>query len=209
VLAATAEGPLSGQTHESPGVRIVLFLLDYALVGPLVSALHVHAVMLIGEGGRPRFSDVAARALRAFPVVVAAVIVAGLGIGLGFLALVIPGIILALRWAVVAQVAAVDQEGWLPALRRSAELTRGNYGRIFGLLLITGLLSGGITLAASEIPLGSTAGAASVALGIAVRTITVSFAALTLALLYLDLRARHAGVKAQPAPEERPPEEPV
>ncbi len=40
------------------------------------------------------------------------------------------------------------------------------------------------------IPLGSTSGAASVALGIGVYTVTASFAALTLAILYFDLRAR-------------------
>jgi hypothetical protein len=130
------------------------------------------------------------------------VIAAGLGIALGLFALIIPGIILALRWSVVAQAAAVEREGWLPALKRSGELTRGNYWRILGLLLITGLLSGGVTLAASAVPLGSTSGAASVALGIIARTLTASFTALMLALLYFDLRAR----KAAAPPDRRTPE---
>jgi hypothetical protein len=193
VLAATGAGPLSNQSHLAPGVRLLLFLLDYALVGPLVSALQVHAVMQIGTGERPRLTGVAARGLRVLPDVVAAVVTAGLGIGLGFLALIVPGILLALRWSVVAQAAAIEREGWLPALRRSGALTRGNYWHIFGLLLITALLSGGVTLAVAALPLGSTAGVASVAVGILARTLTVSFTALTLALLYFDLRARAAG----------------
>ncbi|MGH2853726.1 MAG: hypothetical protein ACRDLF_05995 [Solirubrobacteraceae bacterium] len=78
----------------------------------------------------------------------------------------------------------------VPALRRSRELTREHYGHIFGLLLVTGLLNAGVLLGVRVIPLGSTAGAASVAVGIAARTITASFSALTLALLYFDLRAR-------------------
>jgi hypothetical protein len=205
VLAATGEGPLATQTHQSAGVGILLFLLDYALVQPLISALHIHAVMQIGEGRRPQLTQVAARGLRVLPEVAAAVIAAGLGIGLGFLALIVPGILLALRWSVVAQVAAVDHEGWIPALRRSPELTRGNYLHILGLLLLTGLLAGGVALAAGAIPLGSTSGAASVALGVVARTLTASFTALALALLYFDLRARSSGVTVRQDPEEQPP----
>jgi hypothetical protein len=205
VLAATGEGPLAMQSHRSAGVAILLFLLDYALVQPLISALHIHAVMQIGEGRRPQLAQVAARGLRVLPEVAAAVIAAGLGIALGFLALIVPGILLALRWSVVAQVAAVDHAGWLPALRRSGELTRGNYWRIFGLLLLNGLLVGGVTLAAAAIPLGSTAGPASVALGIVARTLVASFTALALALLYFDLRARSAAIPVRPGPEEQPP----
>jgi hypothetical protein len=56
VLAATGDGPLATQTHRSPGVGILLFLLDYALVQPLISALHIHAVMHEGCGCCPRSS---------------------------------------------------------------------------------------------------------------------------------------------------------
>jgi hypothetical protein len=125
--------------------------------------------------------------------VVAAVIVAGLGIALGFLALIVPGVLLALRWSVVAQVAAVEHGGWIPSLSRSRALTRGHYWHIFGLFVITALVNGGLGFAAAALPLGSTSGAASVAVGIATHTITASFSALTLAILYFDLRARAAG----------------
>lgn len=192
VLAVTGYGPLTNSANESAAPRYLLILLDYAMVSPLVSAVHIHAVVLIGEGKRPRFGEVAARGLRVLPVVVAAVIVAGFGIAIGFLALIVPGIILALRWAVVAQVAAIDNEGWIPSLRRGAELTRGHYVHILGLLIVVGLLTGAINVAAQVIPLGSASGAASVAVGISARTITTSFSALTLAFLYFDLRARRA-----------------
>jgi hypothetical protein len=193
VLAATGEGPLATQGHQKAGVTILLVLLNYAFIAPLISALLIYAVIDIGEGRGPRLTQVAARGLRVLPEVAAAVIAAGFGIGLGLL-LIIPGILLALRWSVVAQVAAVDHEGWLPALRRSGELARGHYWHIAGLILITILLTGGVELAAAAIPLGSTSGAASVALGILVRTVTASFTALALALLYFDLRARSARV---------------
>ncbi|HEV3071109.1 MAG TPA: hypothetical protein VGY76_06760 [Solirubrobacteraceae bacterium] len=201
VLAVTGSGPLATGSHQNTEGYLLLMLLNLSLVGPLISALHVHAVVRIGEGSRPRAGEVAARGLQVLPVVVAAEVMATLGIALGFLALIVPGVLLSLRWAVVAQAAAIEQEGWLPALRRSGHLTRGHYWRIFGLLLLTGLLTAGLMRGAAAIPLGSSAGAGSVALGIVVHTLTASFAALTFALLYFDLRVRMAQPAARSTPE--------
>jgi hypothetical protein len=193
VLAINGTGPLAGSAHGSLGAYYLLMLLDYALVGPLVSALHIHAVIRIAQGEKPRLAEIATRGLRVLPVVAAAVIVADLGIALGFLALIVPGVLLVLRWSVVAQVAAVEHEGWIPSLGRSSELTRGHYWHILGLVVITVVVSGGVNFGAAALPLGSTSGAASVAVGIATRTITASYSALTLAILFFDLRARAAG----------------
>jgi hypothetical protein len=193
VLAINGTGPLASSGQEGLGVYYLLLLLDSALVGPLVSALHIHAVIRIGQGEEPRLAQIATRGLRVLPVVVAAVIVADLGIALGFLALIVPGVLLVLRWSVVAQVAAVEHEGWIPSLGRSSELTRGHYWHILGLVVITAVVSGGVNIGAAALPLGSASGAASVAVGIAAHTITASFSALTLAILYFDLRARATG----------------
>ena len=114
---------------------VILLLVAFALVGPLVSALYVNALVAIGEGRGPSIADVARQGLRALPVVAAAQIVAGIGIGVGFVLFIVPGVILALRFAVVAQVAAIERTDWPGALRRSAVLTRGNYLRILALLL--------------------------------------------------------------------------
>jgi hypothetical protein len=201
VLAITGVGPLETGGNQNTQGYLLLLLLNLSLVGPLISALHVHAVVRIGAGHRPRVGEVALRGLQVLPVVVAAEVMATLGIALGFLALIIPGILLSLRWAVVAQVAAIEDQGWLPALRRSRALTAGHYPRIFGLLLVTGLLTAVLTRGAAAIPLGSSSAAGSVALGIAVHTLTASFAALTLALLYFDLLARAAGPPVRSTPE--------
>jgi hypothetical protein len=191
VLAITGAGPLHGAgAHVSAGTSVLLTLINYVFVGPLISALHIHAVVRIGEAERPRLGDVALRGLRVLPVVAAAEIVAGFGIGLGFIVFIVPGFLLTLRWFVVAQVAAVDNEGWLPSLRRSRQLTSGHYRHIFGLVVLVGLIALSVTAGARAIPVGSSSGVASVVLGIAVLTLTASFSALTLALLYFDLRGR-------------------
>jgi hypothetical protein len=191
VLALTGTTTLSGAKGSA---GILLSLLDYVLVGPLISALHIHAVALISDGEKPRLGEVALRGLRVLPVVAAAVVASGLGIALGLLALIVPGILLSLRWAVVAQVASMEHEGWIPALDGSRQLTRGHYLHILGLGVIVTILTGGLTLSARAIPTG--AGAGSVALSIATHTLTASFSALVFAILYFDLRARRAGSSA-------------
>jgi len=144
----------------------------------------------IGEGQRPRLRAVALRGLRVLPVVAAADVVTGLGIFLGFFVLIVPGILLWLRWAVVSQAAALEHEGRLPAMRSSTRLTAGHYRHVLGLLLVTAVPLSGVFIGARAIPLGSTSGVASVMVGVAINTVTASVSALTLALLYFDLRAR-------------------
>jgi hypothetical protein len=189
VLSLTGYGPLR-HGHESAGVDWLLMLLDTSLITPLISALHIHAVVVIGEGRRPRLRAVAWRGLQVLPVVAAADIMTSIGIFLGFIALVVPGILLTLRWAVVSQAAALEDEGWLAAVRGSARLTTGYYWHVLGLLFFTATLAGAVYFGARAIPLGSMSGLGSVTVGIAVYTVLASFSALTLALLYFDLRAR-------------------
>jgi hypothetical protein len=203
-LAVTGVGPLGADGSGSSGVRFVFDLLSFSLVGPLISALHIHAVIVIGEGRRPNLTNVARQGLRVLLVVAAAEIAANLLIGLGFIAFVIPGVLLTLRWSVVAQTAAVDHEGWLPALRRSARLSSGNYGHIFGLLFVVWVVTFGLDLTVRSLfahgisiaRIGGTfaslhngTGVGAVLVGIVVHTITASLGALTLAILYFDLRA--------------------
>jgi len=188
VLAVTGYGPL--RRHESTGTSLLLLLLRTSLITPLIAALHMQAVIAIGDGRRPLLRAIAMGGLSVLPVVAAAEIAANIAIAVGFIALVIPGVLLSLRWAVVAQAAAVEGEGWLDALRSSQRLTSTHYGHVFGLSFLAGALATAASLGARTIPLGSTAGVASVAAGIAVETAIASFAALTLALLYFDLRAR-------------------
>jgi hypothetical protein len=55
----------------------------------------------------------------------------GIGVGIGFVLLIVPGIILALMWALTIPVAVLEDKGLRDATSRSAELTKGNRGRIF------------------------------------------------------------------------------
>jgi hypothetical protein len=55
----------------------------------------------------------------------------GIGISVGFILLIVPGIILALMWALTIPVAVLEDKGLRDSVSRSAELTKGSRGRIF------------------------------------------------------------------------------
>lgn len=189
VLAATGTGLFSRGSVEL-GVSSLLTLIDWALISPLISALHVHAVAEVKRGQDPRIGSVAIQGFRVLPVVAAATIISGLGILLGSVALIVPGIILALRWVVVAQAAAIEHEGWLPALRRSRELSAGHYRHIIIFLVCVGvivsvpILLGGVVFGHHD------TSAASFCVGLVLHIFTASFGALASALLFYDLLAR-------------------
>lgn len=200
LLAITGHGPLYHGTESATAIILGL-LVPLALVTPLVSALHLHAVQLAGQGERPRLTAVATRGMRVLPVVAAASIAAGLGIAAGFLALVVPGIFLAVRWAVVAQAAAAQPGDWTQAISRSWRLTRGRGVHVLAVLLAAGVVNELIHLATRSVHISSRA-AGAVAVGIAGDTVTASFAALITALLYFDLVARPE--LSEPARPEHP-----
>ncbi len=63
-------------------------------------------------------------------------ILAGVGVLIGFILLVIPGLILLTIWAVAAPVVVIESKGATEALGRSRELVRGNGWTVFGVLVV-------------------------------------------------------------------------
>lgn len=187
VLAATGRSPFAKQPHLF--TAIVLTVIEFVIVSPLISALYIHAVRSIDAGQAPRLSRVAVRGLAVLPTVAAAEIIATLGIAIGALAFIIPGVILLIRWAVVAQVAAVEDTDWVTALRRSGELTAGHYLHVLGVVFAAGVIAAlvtnlGVTIVREQVTVPA------LTLGIVVETTARSFVALTLAVLFFDLLAR-------------------
>jgi hypothetical protein len=201
IVRVVEQANLVGPSRHGAVAALVLALVDLLLVGPLISALHVHALVEIGEQRVPRMREVFARGVRVLPVVAAAEIVAGIATGLGFVLFILPGLFLLAVWAVVAQVAAIENTDWLGALRRSAELTRGARWHALGVIISIGLINTVIERAAGA-AVGSGVSVGAVIAAVVVEMITLSLAALTSAMLYFDLRARAAGQVTQPVGQE-------
>ncbi len=188
-LLTTGTGQFS-RGNAGAGGSFILWLLDMFLVSPLISALHVYAVAKVREGEEPRLATVFRRGLKVLPVVAAATIISWLGIIVGFLLFIVPGVILFLRWVVVAQAAAIENEGWLPALRRSRQLSAGHYKHILLFFLCTSVIALLPGLAAGRVFGYHDTGAASVLTGLAIHVVVASFSALAMALLFYDLLVR-------------------
>jgi hypothetical protein len=59
-----------------------------------------------------------------------------IGIGVGFVLLIVPGVILGLMWALTIPVAVIEDTGLRDSVNRSAELTKGSRGRVFVVYLL-------------------------------------------------------------------------
>lgn len=85
---------------------------------------------------------------------VAVSILFGIGIGIGFVLLIVPGLILLTIWSVVAPVTVLERPGVFAAFGRSRELVRGNGWNVFGVIVVVFLTVAVISIAAGLIASG-------------------------------------------------------
>ena len=174
------------------------------VVTPLVTAMTVHVVREAAAGRRAGVGETLTAGLDVFGRLFPAVLLVALGVGLGLLVLIIPGLILAVRWVVVPQVVVVEDRRGTDALRRSFELVRGQAWFAFLLLVVTNLLVG-VLSAIATVPLEYAAKEADTlslsllgqALG-AVLSLPILGVAQT--LLFYSLRAENDGAPVAGAP---------
>ncbi len=129
-------------------------------------------------------------------------IIVGLGTGLGFILLIVPGIILAVMWSASTGVLVVENRGVFESMQRSRDLTRGYRWQIFGLAVIyviasmlIGMLVGGIGAATGGNFLdGSTNLVVNLATTVVSNILTAVVGAAGAAALYFELRSAKEGV---------------
>jgi hypothetical protein len=126
-------------------------------------------------------------------------ILAGIAIAIGFVLLIVPGLILITIWAVVVPVIVVERAGVFEAFGRSREIVRGNGWQVFGVIvvlflmvLIVGILFRGIAGAVSDDSfVGYVVG------DLITNVLIVPLSALAATVVYVELRR----VKGEPLPE--------
>jgi hypothetical protein len=133
------------------------------------------------------------------PALIAAGIVAGLGVAVGLLLLIIPGLYLLTRWALIPAVIVIEQRRAGESFDRSWQLTRGYGWTVFGSLLVAFLLYaiGQAILGALFVPLPRF-----LAIwigGVVAHSITTPFIAAVGAVLYFRLARLSVGVDPEPA----------
>lgn len=125
-------------------------------------------------------------------MLIAAGILAGLGIALGLVLLVVPGLILLTWWAVIAPVVVVEHPGVMPAFTRSRALVRGNGWQVFAVLVLLFLLQFLLSAVIGAVIGGIVASVVGSAIATLVaQTIVAPISGLAAANLYFALRRVH------------------
>jgi hypothetical protein len=190
--SATGRGGSGGELWQAAAASAILGILGIFIYQVLVGAVARSAAgLLFGRDTTIREAFRYGYA-RLWSILLVGVLV-GLTVTGAFILLVIPGFFVLTRLIVSVPALVVEGKKGRPALRRSWELVSGYGWRVFGTILLMGLISGlvsGVFAAATD--QGWLGQALAAALG---SVVTGPFVALVLTLVYLDLRAR----KEQPS----------
>ena len=117
---------------------------------------------------------------------IAVSILAGLGVAIGFLALIVPGLFLLTIWAVIAPVTVLERPGVLAAFGRSRQLVSGNGWTVFAVIALVFLLVVIVAVVAGVVAAAAGDEGGGV-VGWLLNAVTQPVAALTASVLYFAL----------------------
>ncbi len=193
-------------------ILVPLALAVSVVAGTLYQGMVVGLVSDVQDGRRDSSVEDLVRSTG--PVIlplIGAGILAGIGIGIGFLLLIVPGLILLTIWSVIAPVIVVERSGAIDAFGRSRQLVRGNGWQVFGVIVVVFII-----VAVVQGILGAIGSGISGSLGVLIlfnvigSTITAPVVALVAAVIYFGLRDIEQGAQpTTPAPPTAPPPPPA
>lgn len=131
---------ITGATDTEQAIGVLVVSLGGALVSMFCQAIVqgslVRATIAYANGEKSSFGEsIGAGLARALPLIGLSIIVA-LGVGFGFLLLIVPGVMLYVIWSVATPALVAERIGVFDALGRSRDLTRGARWQVFGVMAI-------------------------------------------------------------------------
>jgi hypothetical protein len=135
------------------------------------------------------------------PAIIVAGILAGLGIALGLVLLIVPGLILLTWWILIIPVIVLEERRAGEAFSRSRELVRGHGWGVFGLIVLTILLVIAFNIVLGIVLLPVADWLRSFLSSVITGTLVTPFVAVVWTLLYFRLRgAKEPAEQAVTAP---------
>jgi hypothetical protein len=171
------------------------FLL-YGVILPLTQGALTVAVADRLRGGDARPREIWMLLLRRLGTLLPTVLLSGVLVALGFLLLVLPGVVLAFLFAFVSPVVLIERRSGFEALKRSRDLVRGDWLRVALVLIAFGIMRWFAQMVASLIvPMGASVVGTFVGslLGDFVTLALMPIPVLGLVLVYDDIRRRREG----------------
>jgi len=204
VLAISAAERNGMIKKEGGGVTQALIAMAISFVVSIVfsyllSAAVTHGTFKTMNGERATFAECLGTSISSLFPLLGVGLLASLGIALGFLLLVVPGIIFTTMWFVAVPVLIVEHTGVMESFRRSSEITDGYRWSLFGLIAI-GFVVGLIVSVIGRIIGSAVAGQSLlnlwpyVAIEYLVRTAMMLLFAAGTAVAYYELRVVKEGI---------------
>lgn len=198
LIVAVVNGLLNG--------HLILLPISFAvsvIAGTLYQGMVVELVSDVQDGRRDMtVGDLASAIGPVILPLIGAGILAGIAIGIGFLLLIVPGLILVTIWAVIAPVIVVEHSGVIDAFGRSRELVRGNGWQVFGVIVLIYIIVFvvGAILGAIATGISDSVGMR-ILFNVVASTLTAPIAALAASVIYFRLMAlRNEAPPPPPAP---------
>ncbi len=178
----------------------VIFMIFWASIAfPIASGATTYAISERYLGNEVTIGDALRRGLSHFWALSIAQITATIRVLIGFLLLIVPGILWMLSYSLIVPAILIEGQRALPSLRRSRDLVRGHRGKVFGVLLIVNLLqavlAGGVGMI-SNLFFSAASGSAEIlssALGNLLSIFLTPLGIIAAILLYYDMRIRKEG----------------
>jgi hypothetical protein len=177
---------------------IVLGSIIGALVAVIISAVLQAAMMraaaLATIGDPVDVSDSYRWGFKRFGSVLLVAILVGITVAIGFVLLIIPGIIFLTLFSVSIPAVVIENRRGTDAMKRSWNLAKEHFWHVLGVVIVAAIISGIVSSILGS--LGGSSWFGSWIFSAIAQIITAPFSALVSVLLYLDLRARKEALTA-------------
>lgn len=175
---------------------VVLGAAAYFTSTAILQTAVTRAAIVDLRGEKPAFADCFGVALILFFPMLGLSLLATLGIMVGLVLLIVPGILLLLRWAVAVPVLVQEKRSIFDSMARSRDLTKGSRWALLGLWLIVTVASAlvGLVINRVAIPFNITLGLATEA---TVRAALLVFSTVVSVVSYVELRRVKEGASVE------------
>ncbi len=181
------------------GVAGIAIAILFWILATLYQGMVVKLVQDVQDGRRDHtIGELLASVEPVLLPLIAVSLLFAIGVAIGFVLLIIPGLNLLVFWSVVAPVTVLERPGVFAAFGRSRDLVRGNGWNVFGVIVLVYLTVLVVSLAAGVLstPLGALGRGF---INWAVTVVTAPVPALAASVLYFALRDEPTPLQQEPA----------
>jgi flagellar biosynthesis protein FlhB len=178
-------------------ILALTFIISW-IIGSIVYGTAIKCTDDLLEKGSSNLKASFSLAILRLPSLLAVGIITGVLIVIGLICLIVPGIIIAIMFALVIPVIMIEQIGALDSLGRSRRLVSRRWGKTFATILLVGIIVG--ILAGLGSAIGSLFGPASFIVESIIAALVAPIYPIALTFLYYSMVAKEAALAVPPPP---------